>query len=57
MEKSRSSRLIKTFSVWGAEGELDVRIRRECSLTWPVKLSHVSPVDIICLGNERDMHE
>lgn len=40
-EKSRSSRLIKTFNVWGADEEFDVRIRIECSLTWPVKLSMV----------------
>jgi hypothetical protein len=57
VEKSRSSRLMKTFSVCGAEEELDVRISRECSLTWPVKLSRVSPKDVKAVGNVRDVHE
>lgn len=39
-EKSKSSRLIKTFSVWGADEEFEVRMRIECNLTWPVKLPH-----------------
>jgi hypothetical protein len=33
-----SLRLMNTLRVWGAEEELDVRIRIEWSLTWPVKL-------------------
>lgn len=42
MEKSRSSRLMNTFSVCGAEEELEVRIMMECSFIWPVKLHGVS---------------
>ncbi len=42
MEKSRSSRLIKTLSVFGAQDELDVRTSIEWSLTWPVKLLDMS---------------
>ena len=42
VEKSRSLRLMNTFSVWGADEELEVRMRMEWSLTWPVKLSGVS---------------
>lgn len=33
-----SSRFWKTLRVLGAEADWDVRIRMECSLTWPVKL-------------------
>lgn len=38
MEKSRSLRLTKSLSVRGAEGDCEVRMRRECSLIWLVKL-------------------
>lgn len=37
-EKSRSSRLVKSFRVFGAEGVGGARKRREWSLIWPVKL-------------------
>jgi len=38
VEKSKSSRLMKTLSVCGADEELEVRTKIECSLTCPVKL-------------------
>lgn len=55
--KSRSSRLMNTFSVCGAEGELDVRINIEWSLTWPVNLFGVSS-ELDAAGREkRDVHQ
>ena len=38
VEKSISSRFMKTLRVCGAEEELEARTSIECSLTWPVKL-------------------
>jgi hypothetical protein len=38
VSKSRLSLLEKSFRVEGAEGELEVRMRREWRRIWPVKL-------------------
>ena len=57
MEKSRSSRLVKTFSVCGAEEEFDVRMRIEWSLTWPVNLFNVSTGYIADGGTIRDVYQ
>ena len=57
MKKSRSSRLMKTFNVWGAAEEFDVRIRIEWSLTCPVKLSNISSKQMEVFTNARDAHE
>lgn len=60
-EKSISSRLMKTLRVWGAEDELEVRIRIECSLTWPVNLMGVTVSFLQVFGvkkaNARNMHQ
>lgn len=40
--KSMSSRLMKSWSVLGAERDGDVRMRMECSLTWAVNLLKAS---------------
>lgn len=41
VEKSRSSRFLKSFRVLGAEGVGAVQMRMEWTLTWPVNLSVV----------------